>query len=343
MSFFDYLYEKLSLLFVHIFSALALVIFLKLLEISNSAVAMILLSWLVIVSICMVANFLGINKKQKAILRLLEGMDQKYLISEVMDKPTTQWEKIYFILLREGSKSMLEEVGKSRDGQSSYKEYIEKWIHEIKTPITAISLICANNKTEETKRISQELQQIYYLVEQTLYYARSETVEQDYFIKQIRLFDVVQSVIVQQKASLIEHKFSVQVEENEDMVWTDEKWLGYILNQIITNAIKYQNEASPCLNIYSNQRKEGIYLSIKDNGIGITEYDLPRIFEKGFTGSDRKNKQATGIGLYLCKKLCDKLGLSISARSNKNAFTEITIFFPIGNLTAEITTGLTKV
>ncbi len=343
MNFFDYLYEKLSLLFVHIFSALALVIFLKLLSISNSAVALILLSWAVILGICLVVNFLGIKKRQSAILRLLDGMDQKYLISEVIDKPITQWEKIYFTLLKEGTKSMLEEVGKSRDGQNSYKEYIEKWIHEIKTPITAISLICANHETEETKRISQELQRIYYLVEQTLYYARSETVEQDYFIKQIRLFDVIQSVILQQKASLIENGFSVQVEETEDTVWTDEKWLGYILNQIITNAIKYRKDASPSLNIYSSQSSEGIYLSIKDNGIGITEYDLPRIFEKGFTGSDRKNKQATGIGLYLCRKLCHKLGLSITAKSNKNVFTEITIFFPVGNLTAEISAGLTKV
>ena len=106
MSFFDYLYEKLSFLFVHIFSALALVIFLKLLGISNSAVILNMLSWMVILSICLVVNFQGIKKRQRAILRLLEGLDQKYLISDVMGKPTTQWEKVYYTLLREGTKSM---------------------------------------------------------------------------------------------------------------------------------------------------------------------------------------------------------------------------------------------
>ncbi len=338
----EFVCEKIMLLILHFFSALALVFFLKVMGMSNGVVLVIILSWIFILGSYLTYEFYQVKRKYSEMLKILEELDQKYLICEVLKKPSTQMEKVTLQLLREATKSMTEEVGKAREGQCSYKEYIEKWIHEIKTPITAIQLICNNHKTEETDRIGVELKRIYYLVEQTLYYARSETVEQDYFIKEIRLFDIVQQVILQHRTVLIENHITLEVNEREDVVWTDEKWLYYIIGQIMNNAIKYHAEKEAKVHIFSERSQQGISLIIEDNGAGIAEGDLPRIFEKGFTGTNRSNKQSTGLGLYLCKKLCDKLGLKISAESEKGHYTRITLFFPIGKLTAGVSKVLTK-
>ncbi|MDF2542579.1 MAG: histidine kinase [Herbinix sp.] len=342
MNLIAFISEKISLLILHLFCVIGLVLFLKIMGLPNSAVVLILLCWTFLLGAYLTIEYHQIKRKHNAMYQAIAELDQKYLIFEVLQKPSSQLEKVYYSLLRDAAKSMTEEVGKAREAQSSYKEYIEKWIHEIKSPITAIQLICDNHKTEETKRISQELHRIYYLVEQTLYYARSETVEQDYFIKQVSLYDIVQSVLLSQRTTLMDHHISLQIEEIQDKVWTDEKWLHYIISQIITNAIKYRREENSRIHIDSKTTDQGVLLSIEDNGIGILASDLPRIFEKGFTGTNRSNIQSTGLGLYLCKKLCDKLGLIIYAMSEKDQYTRITLFFPIGKLTAEVSQVLTK-
>jgi signal transduction histidine kinase len=222
---------------------------------------------------------------------------------------------------------MIEQVGKSRDIQVSYKEYIEEWIHEIKNPIAAIDLICKNYKTEESNRISKELLKINYLVEQALYYARSENVEKDYFIKEIRLFNAVEKAIVNNRIQILEKNIKLIIDDTEDMVYTDEKWLYYILEQIIVNAIKYSKKYNGEIHIYTKYSNGGIQLIIEDNGIGIAADELPRIFDKGFTGSKRDNRKATGLGLYLCKKLSEKLGIKIIAESEKDSYTKISLLF----------------
>lgn len=342
MSLIDYICDRVLLLLLQLFCAIGLTLFLKMMGLSSSAILIILLCWIFVLISYLASQYYQVKRKYRTMHQLLSELDQKYLICEILNKPSNQLEKVYFNMLYEATKSMTEEIGKAREAQQSYKEYIEKWIHEVKTPITAIQLICNNHKSEETKRIEQELQRIYYLVEQTLYYARSETVEQDYFIKKIRLFDIVQSVILNQRTVFMENQISLIVDETQDMVWTDEKWLSYIINQIISNAIKYHQNVNAKIHIFSKVTTQGISLSIEDNGIGISESDIPRIFEKGFTGTNRNNKQSTGLGLYLCKKLCDKLGLDISAESVKGLCTRITLSFPIGRLTADVSKGLTK-
>lgn len=334
MNLFAFLYEKLMILFLHLFSALALIIFLKLMDIPKGAILLICICWFFIIVITFGYEYIKGKRKYKEMQEKLREIDQKYLIGELLNSPDTMLERIYYDMLKSSLKSMIEEVGRAGDGQQSYKEYIEKWIHEIKTPITAIDLICKNHENEETKRIKKELQGIYYLVEQALYYARSEIVEKDYFVKKLRLFDVVQNAVMANRMSFLDNHIGIAVEETEAMVYTDEKWLSYILNQILNNSIKYRKPHDAKILIYSNTKEGGVELVMEDNGVGISKVELSRIFEKGFTGIQRNNSKSTGIGLYLCKKLCDKLGLSIMAESEKDKYTRITLFFPVGKLTS---------
>jgi signal transduction histidine kinase len=335
MNWIEYLYEKLTIIFINLFSALTLSVFLKLMGLPNNALIIILICWFFIITLTLLFEYIKLNHKYNKINHELEKLDKKYLIAELFETPDSQIEKIYNKTLKAAAKSMIEEAGQTREGLLFYKEYIERWIHEIKTPIAAIDFICQNHTTEETTRIDKELQRINYLVEQALYYARSEIVEKDYFVKHVRLFDVVQHTLLNNRSALLEQHFKLNIEETEDQIWTDEKWLNYILGQILSNAIKYRNSKEPKLHIYSRCTDNGIRLFIEDNGIGISEAELPRIFEKGFTGNNRSNSKSTGIGLYLCKKLCDKLGLIITAESEEGCYTRIILFFPVGKLTSD--------
>lgn len=330
MQLFEYLIEKYMVITVNLFSMFALAVFLRLLGLSAGAVFLILFCWVLTGGILLGCDYRKLTRRYRKMHQQLDRLDQKYLICEMLDKPENCMEKIYHEMLKSANKSMLEEVRKAKEVQQSYKEYIEEWVHEIKTPITAIDLICENHQSDETARIHREVRNIHYLVEQTLYYARSEVVEKDYFIKEIQLFDVVQKSIMQHKSALLENHISLTVDETEAWVCTDEKWIGYILEQIFTNAVKYRKDENAQIHICAEKSDKGVALLIRDNGKGIDPADLPRVFEKGFTGGDRENTRSTGLGLYICKKLCDRLGLVISAKSELGIFTEVTVFFPVG-------------
>lgn len=327
MSLGEFLYEKLYIILLNIFSVFTLAIFLKLLSIDNGPMVVIIIIWIMVLICTFLLEYFSLKNKYKEINKKLDALDQKYLICELLDKPESKLEKVYFNMLRQANKSMIEQVGKSREVQVSYKEYIEEWIHEIKNPIAAIDLICKNHKTEESNRISKELLKINYLVEQALYYARSENVEKDYFIKEIRLFNAVEKAVVNNRIQILEKNIKLIIDDTEDMIYIDEKWLYYILEQIIVNAIKYSKKYNGKIHIYTKYLNGGIQLIIEDNGIGIAADELPRIFDKGFTGSKRDNRRATGLGLYLCKKLSEKLGIKIIAESEKDSYTKISLLF----------------
>ena len=204
------------------------------------------------------------------------------------------------------------------------------WIHEVKTPITAMKLLCENNRSPFSREVLAELENINQYTEQALYYARSEHAEKDYSVREVNLCDVVHSAIADNKYLLRQSNMSIQIDDIETKVYTDEKWVRFILNQIIGNAIKYHAE-QPILHFGATKTNDKIVLSISDNGIGIPKSDLPRIFEKGFTGQNgQTGKNSTGIGLYLCKRLCDKLGIGLTAYS-ENRGTTISLIFQMND------------
>jgi len=232
-------------------------------------------------------------------------------------------------------KSMLEQIGEIERERLEYKEYIEQWIHEIKTPITAMKLLCENHRTDWTKELLLELEKTNRFTEQALYYARSEHTEKDYSVREMALSQVVHQAIADNKYLLLQSGMRLEVEEMQDTVYSDEKWVRFILNQLIANAVKYRTE-QPVLRISTHKRQDQVVLVVEDNGIGIAASDLPRIFEKGFTGQNgRLIQQSTGLGLYLCKRLCEKLGIGITAESSEHG-TAVSLSFHINCLIHEV-------
>ncbi len=267
----------------------------------------------------------------KELSNILENLEEKYLVTEMIKQPNFMEGNRLKEVLEEINQSMIEQVNKYKYKQQDYKEYIELWIHEIKIPIAASKLIIENNKSNVTKSIEEELQKIENYIEQVLFYARSKTVEKDYYIKKVNLKDIVSERIKKNKNILIHQKIAINIHDLEVEVSTDNKWIGFILNQIIQNSIKYRKQ-NQCLEIeiYAKQRKENVILYIKDNGIGIKKGEVTRVFEKGFTGTNGRmvGRKSTGIGLYLCKNLCNKLGITIELNSVEKEGTEVRLVFP---------------
>ena len=288
---------------------------------------------LIIMGLYMISIIIEYFKRKKFydnLLKMLEELDEKYLITEIIKNPNFLEGKIFKNTLEQIDKSMLENVNKYKYMTEDYKEYIELWIHEIKIPISASKMVIENNKNAITKSIDEELDKVENYIEQDLFYARSNTVEKDYYIRKVVLKEIVNESIKKNKSSLIQEKISIDIHDLEIEVNTDNKWIVFILNQIIQNSIKYRKKENSVIEIYANQGKENVILYIKDNGIGIKQGEITRVFEKGFTGTNGRlsNKKSTGIGLYLCKKLCNKLGIGIELNSVQNEGTEVKLVFP---------------
>ena len=228
---------------------------------------------------------------------------------------------------------MKDDISESIRNSNDYKEYIELWVHEIKTPIATCKLLIENNDNEVTESIGEEVTKVEDYIEQVLFYARSNAVEKDYLIKEINLKDSINSVIRRNATSLIEKKVKIDIKNVDKIVFCDSKWIEFILGQIISNSIKYMDKSNSILKIYSEDIGNDVILKICDNGIGMDEKDVIKAFEKGYTGKNgRRFGKTTGMGLYLCKKMCEKLGLSVNIKSRENEGTEVSILFPVNDM-----------
>ena len=329
MRFRDYLKDKL--LYIILLIACILSVEILLIPIINYVYIKIYVAIVPIV-LFLIPFFIEYYKKKEyysEIKARVNELEEKYLITELLPKGDFLDAKINKDNILEIGKSMLENVNKYKYIQEDYKEYIELWIHEIKIPIATSKMIVENNKSEVTKSIDEELNKIENYIEQALYYARSNTVEKDYIIKKNNLKDIVSSTILKNKTTLIQNNVKIEMENLEEEVYTDSKWCVFILSQIIQNAIKYSKEQNKEIKLYAENKKENVILYIKDNGIGIDKAEIGRVFEKGFTGTNgRQEKKSTGIGLYLCKKLCDKLCIGLEIASEKEIGTEVKLVFP---------------
>lgn len=332
MSLKDYLKSKLGTILLNTITLITLSIFLLSVGNEFEVIMTIGITWITVLFIYIMYEY----KKRKSYFEIIEkcvsNIDKKYLISEVLEVPPFVESIPYYYLLKKSSKSMREEINKEKSRLKDYKEYIEQWIHEVKTPISLIKLIEENNRTIKSSAVLMQLEEIDRYVEQALFYARSEDVDKDYLIKEISLKNCVNSTITRNKQGFILNNINIEIDNIDKTVYSDSKWLEFILNQIIVNAIKYTNDKESKVKIYVVDIKNGIKLIVEDNGIGIPKDEIDRVFEKGFTGNiGRVNSKSTGMGLYLCKKLCDKLGLLINIESEINNYTKVIITFPKGS------------
>lgn len=330
MSFREYIKDKiiyiLVLLFVVVTSEILLISF----NIHKFVKVYIKVVPVIMFSICFFIGYYKKNKYYNNLKNKLEDLEEKYLIAEIIETPNFSEGKILKEVLQETGKSMLENVNEYKHLSEDYKEYIELWIHEVKMPIATGKMIIENNKNEVTESIDEELDKIENYVEQALFYARSNVSEKDYYIKKQNLKDIVNSTILKNKRSLLQNKVKLNLHELDVQVYTDSKWCIFIISQILQNAVKYSKVNNKEIEIFSVNNKENTILYIKDNGIGIKKGEITRAFEKGFTGTNGRiaGQKSTGMGLYLSKKLCNKLGLRIELNSRESIGTEIRIVFP---------------
>ena len=260
-------------------------------------------------------------------------MDKKYFIGDVATEEDFLEGKILFEIISQATKSMTDDISESIRNSNDYKEYIELWVHEIKTPIATCKLLIENNDNEVTESIGEEVTKVEDYIEQVLFYARSNAVEKDYLIKEINLKKSINAVIRKNANTLIEKRVKVDIRNVDKIVSCDSKWIEFILGQIVSNSIKYMDKKESVLKIYSENIGNDVILKICDNGIGMDEKSVIKAFEKGYTGKNgRRFGKSTGMGLYLCKKLCEKLGLGINIKSKENEGTEVTILFPINDM-----------
>ena len=308
--------QQIPLLFLNFLCMIALAVFLWVNGNRPDSIFLVLAIWLLILAVWLWKSYRDRKGILDELLRITEQLDERYLIAEVMDKPERAEDQVYYHILKMAGKSMLEQIGAVRRERIEYKDNVEQWVHEIKTPITAMRLLCENHRFGLTKELLVELEKVNRFTEQALYYARSEHTEKDYSVREIRLFDAVHQAIAENKYMLLQNGVKIELQETDDTVYSDEKWVCFILNQIIVNSVKYRTE-QPIINVYIMRQGSTVVLCVQDNGIGIDAGDLPRIFEKGFTGKNGRSaaQDATGIGLYLCKRLCDKLDIGLCADS----------------------------
>ena len=211
----------------------------------------------------------------------------------------------------------------NRQKNTDMVDYYSMWVHQIKTPIAAMNFLLDNEEVDQ-KILQQELFKIERYVEMVLTYIRLDSISSDYVITKINLDEVVKDSVKKYATIFINKKIKLNYVSHETMVISDKKWLSFAFEQILGNSVKYSSAGGEItIETYENK------LVIEDNGIGIKEEDLPRIFEKGFTGfNGRYEKKSSGLGLYLCKKTLDKLGHHIEISSKVGEGTRIEITFP---------------
>lgn len=265
------------------------------------------------------------NVKLKSILR-----DIQY-VEDSLPESRSLLEQYYQEIIKnlyESNKSM-ESI--SDNNNSEMIEYYTMWVHQIKTPIAALHMILQSMEVGKEKGdISQELFKIEQYVEMALHYVRMGTMSSDLRLESYSIKSIVSNVIKKYSPIFINKKIKLDFEEIDIEVITDEKWISFVLEQIISNALKYTKKGT--ISIYmDNESKET--LVIKDTGIGIAKEDIPRVFERGFTGyNGRMDKKSTGIGLYLCKKILDNLSHKINIVSEVGKGTIVAIDFSRKNI-----------
>ena len=332
MKLIEYIKEKFVFMVINIVMTLSGVVILKALKVDTYAIVFISILNLIGVFSCYIYDYFNRKKYYDNLFKNLDGLDKKYFIAEILESGDFIESNIIYSVLEECTKSMKDEVVDLKRNINDYKEYIETWVHEIKTPIASARLILENDEGYINKSVLEEIEKVEGFIEQVLFYARSSTVERDYIIKKIPLKNSINSVIRKNASILIEKRVKIQLEDIEKKVYCDSKWIEFILQQIISNSVKYMDKDEKYIKIRCLEKDKNIILKILDNGIGISEKSIEKVFEKGYTGENgRKYNNATGMGLYLCKKLCLKLGLGISIKSKLGVGTEVTIVFPINN------------
>ena len=284
---------------------------------------------IIIISLYFIYTFIDYRKWIKRYYEIYKLYSEGKQISLDDIKENSFEEKIMTYIIESKSRLFEENLKASEEKLNDMEEYISKWVHEIKLPISAINLILERIEDDEIyDRIKNENMKISFLVNSIMYGSRSTASSEDIFINEENLNDIVKESLKNNAFFLIKNKMDVDIKNLNFNVYTDKKWMGYVLDQIIHNSIKY-SKGNGTLKFYGRDEDKYIELCIEDNGIGIAKEDIGRIFDKGFTGKNGRNTiyKSTGMGLYFVKKIIDKLEHDILIESECTKFTIFKIRF----------------
>ncbi|WP_339212859.1 sensor histidine kinase [Solibacillus sp. FSL W8-0372] len=314
--------KLISVGFLWIGYLLFLLIFM-LIDVPFGTIAMISLAFIFIQLSWLITSFFYEKKRYEEMKQQMEKLEEIYLLGEVLRKPKSLVEHKYYEAMMAVSQDAISRVEQSQRSAKEYKEYVEQWIHEIKTPLTAMSLILANE--QDVWKLRRELKRADNLTDNILHYARLDSIEKDKQLKEHSLNAILNDVVKNQMDLLIASKMKVEIDGDAN-IYTDNKALQFIVNQLLTNSAKY------CPGAKITMRVKGKELIYEDDGIGILSHELERITQRGYTGSNgRKLGTSTGMGLYIVAQLCKELHIELNIKSEHNSYTRFQLIFP--NLT----------
>lgn len=329
MKFGSFLKDRLYSIIIALFCYFIILLVLLAYKSDKAIVIAITIILLVTYNILFLTDFLRKQKFYTDLLTNIDNLDKAYLVLETLNRPEFYEGKLLYQALYEINKSMNENVRIEEEQLLNNKEYIEMWIHEVKRPLASLVLTLNNHKNILDRKTKNILKRLEDYVDQVLYYVRSENAEKDYFIKEIDLSKVIKNVGIKNMDDLLDNKVEFMFDKTNYKVLTDSKWLEFILNQIINNSIKYKrNIDNSYIKIYVKDNLDTTVLIIEDNGMGIKSSDIRQVFDKTFTGTNGREKTtSTGMGLYIAKNLCKKLGHKIEIESKENEYTRVFITF----------------
>ena len=328
----SYIKDKVISIVIYLLMVILISLILKVFNLDKNASIVIFLILIINGVMLILVNYFRKRSYYNNILGMLDKLDKKYLVLETVLEPTTYEEEIVNNILYDINKSMIENINIQKRSINEFKDYIEMWIHEVKLPIASMVLKCHNHKEVNSNELLSIIRRLDNDIDQILYYMRSEITEKDFIISEVSLKDIVRSVSLKNKDDLLENKIELEVNIDNECIYTDKKWMEFILNQIISNSIKYKKEKDSFIKITSNVSEDKVNLIVYDNGIGISEGDIKRVFDKSFTGKNGRDRiKSTGMGLYIVKNLCSKLGHNIYIESVEDEYTKVIIEFGKNN------------
>lgn len=315
---YDALYNIRHVVYLVVLTCLIFSVVLFLYSVSIQAIVYSLL----LISFFCIIIFLYYFYKFRIKHKFLQSMiEQEYFSFDQLNEPTSLIEKDYYRIIEKIYQDNIINQSYAQNRYKNLQDITTLWAHQIKTPISAMRLLLQQDESEENNEVKEELFEIEKYVQMLLGYYRLNSDTNDFVIRRVNCEPIIRTVIRQYAKFFIRKKIQIEVENLNIKVLSDEKWLGFVFEQILSNALKYTNEG--IIKIYT---ENGHILVIEDTGIGIQEEDLPRLFEKGYTGyNGRSDKKSTGLGLYLCKMILTKLGHTITIESKINNGTKVKI------------------
>lgn len=278
-----------------------------------------------IINVCFIALYVAVDyykyvSRHNELWKLKKNID---VTVDSLPEPDSLLEKDYQMLLRELKKQKNEAINVISSSRKDMTEYVTIWTHQVKTPLTALQFMASDIEEPNKSEIMARLFEIEQYGDMMLQYLRLDSQNTDYVLQEYKLKSIVNQAVKYHARSFISKGIAVKIDVAENCsVVTDEKWMVFVLKQLVSNAIKYTEKG--CVSVYVKDDK----LIIEDTGIGIANEDLPRIFEKGFTGyNGRKDKKATGLGLFLVGTILHRLNHSVTIESEVNEGTRVSIEF----------------